>query len=236
MMRKTHSKASWVYSGYILLKIVVILPDKITLIFFKIKSLSPNQDLQKMFILMMFTKEREPVNYLAGIMKKNGQDQVAEHLLEFSKSEKFIEYVTDEYLEVLHSDVLRSADSCRFPMEASPRGYLLIVLNEPELEPQVKQLVSVFTQMYFKIDVKVDQTAEEIEELFSNINDNDEFQDYNALITILIGHGFNGHFMGTDGPVSIPELIDRCAEYSSGSNFFEDKPKVHIFDCCRKSK
>ena len=203
---------------------------------FEIKSLSHNRDQQKTFILMLFTKEREPVRYLADIMRKNGQDQVAEHLLEFNRSEKFIEYVTEENLEVIKSDVLRSADSCRFPMEVSPRGYCLVILNEPKLQPQAKQVVSVFTQMYFKVDLKMDQTAEEIKELFSSITDNEDFQDCNALITILIGHGFNGHFMGTDGPVSIPELIESCAEYSSGSNFFEDKPKVHIFDCCRESK
>ena len=194
---------------------------------------------------MLSIKEREPLVYLANLMKNGGQDKVAENLLKFSKTEKFIPYpklpVSEWKLSVTKATVLRGGllpngtiDSCRFDMSSSPRGYCLIIFNIPELEPIAKQLESVFSQMYFRVDLKDNQTSEQIEELFSGLTRNKIYQDYNALVTYFIGHGEDGHILASDKVlVPIPELIQRCDEKSPGENYFEDKPKIHVFDCCR---
>ena len=202
-------------------------------------------ELKKLFIVMFYIKEREPVAYLATLMKNGGQDKVAENLLKFNKTEEFIPYskrpIKDWNISVRKATVLRGGvlpngaiDSCRFDMSSSPRGYCLIIFNVPELEPIAKQLESVFIQMYFKVDLKPDQTSTQIEDLFSGLTGNKDYEDYNALVTYFIGHGMDGQIQGSDRAlVPVPELLQRCGENSPGENYFEDKPKIHVFDCCR---
>ena len=193
------------------------------------------KELQKLLLLMVFTRERDPVNHLASLMKANNQEEVADNLLKYNKSEELLPLELRENLFVRHTNALMSGGTNRFVMDGSPRGYCLIIVNDEKMYPQAAQVESVFSQLFFKVDLKKNLSKKQIEELFSSITSNEDFERSNALVTYLIGHGINGYFEA-QGLVSIPELLNSCAENKHGKNHFENKPKVHIFDCCRSRK
>ena len=195
-----------------------------------------NKEAQKVFIIYEYINEREPVQYLANFLRKHDQGSLANALEEFNKSEDLIPYVNDEFLPVRRALVLRSGGSCRFEMETSPRGFCLIILNELQLEPEAKQLTSVFSQMYFTVKVEKKKTCTQIQEILNAVANHIEYKGYNVLITIMIGHGEDGHFYGRHSKdrVSIPLLIDTFSE-DQGVNF-KNKPKVNIFINCRDSQ
>ena len=184
---------------------------------------------------MKYIEDREPVRFLANFLRKQNQGHIAEDIEKFNKSERFIEYETIEFLPVRHTDVLRSGDSCHFEMESSPRGFCLILLNEKDLEPEAKQLASVFSQMYFTVKVEHQKTCLQIDQIFSEVANNEKYKGYNALVTISIGHGGDGHFCGLspDDQIPITHLIDKFSEEKASN--FKDKPKINIFNCCRSS-
>ena len=189
-------------------------------------------ELQKMAILFVFARERDPVNYLASLMRAGKQEEAEKNLLKFNKSEDLMPYELSKYLTVRLTNMLRSGGSNRFEMDGSPRGYCLIIVNDPEMFPQAEQVESVFAQMLFRVDLKKNVSKKETKKLFSTLTE--DYQDLNALVTYLIGHGSNEYFQAKDGLVSIPKLLNSCAENNLGQ--FDHKPIVHIFDCCRTRK
>ena len=143
--------------------------------------------MQKMFIMMTFINDREQMLYFANFMKKIKQDEVANILLDFCEEQQFLPYLSLKQLDVKPTDVLRSGNSYQFIMDESPRGFCLIILNEPRLELQAKQMANIFTQMFFRAEIRLQQSSEQIKEIYLNLVKTVEFEDYNALVTISLG-------------------------------------------------
>ena len=187
----------------------------------------------KIFILMLFNRERELIEYLSNFMANEGQIEVAQMLIKFNKSEKFMGYKKKP--RVTPATVIRGEDSKRFRMNGCLRGYCLVIVNEEKLKPLGEQIRGVFTQMFFCVElIDHGQTVDQLKRNFSSLLGNEKFKTADCLVTFLIGHGANGEFEGKDYlDVSIPELIDLCYDNSSTRNYFKEKPIIHIFDCCR---
>ena len=185
---------------------------------------------------MAYTRERESTDYLSGLMSQKSQKEVADNLVKFNKSEDLMPLLFSTDIWVRPTNMLMSGGSNRFEMHGALRGYCLIIVNDPDMVPQAKQVESVFRQMLFTVELKEMVPKIEMKELFSSLTSNKNLEDHNSLVTYLLGHGCNGYFGAKDGKVSIPELLDSCAKKETEDYYFDDKPIIHIIDCCRIRK
>ena len=199
-----------------------------------------------MFVLVQFTKEREPAKYLAHVLNQLGHTKIAKLIDEFNRTEDLYPYTAEAEIEVKLKDVSRSGTTNCFTMDRIPRGVCGIVLNEPSLRAEANQLVHIFERFGFIVRLWIYKTAEEITQLFRETAVETVKYNYNAVVLMTICHGEDEMILGKYGQldpkdnyydpkdkVDILQLIDIFSSVNCPSLIH--KPKVLIFNCCRMS-
>ncbi|XP_071949585.1 caspase-8-like [Antedon mediterranea] len=133
----------------------------------------------------------------------------------------------------------------KYKMTSIPRGICLIINNiKFQEESQMKERTSseidedelrrVFKYLGFIVEVKRDQTAQEMKDVMDEMRRRDHSQ-YDCFVCCLLSHGRLGEVAGSDGKTcNILQLAgnlraDKCESLNA-------KPKVFFIQACRDKK
>ncbi|CAG2108883.1 unnamed protein product [Medioppia subpectinata] len=147
-------------------------------------------------------------------------------------------------------DLLTSVKKCKkemkganiYRMRADPRGYCLIFntfkyLNDcyPQRagsEAETKRMTDVFTQLHFNVEVRENQTKDEMEAALKDFSKRFELSKHDAFILMVLSHGHSGYVVAADGvSLHFNDIIKRFN--NENSPHLINKPKLFFFNCCR---
>lgn len=147
-------------------------------------------------------------------------------------------------IKVKLSKSLRYDTNEDYKMTARERGICLIINNVNFDTPSLCQrrgstkdayrFRDIFEQLFFKVELHRDQTAEAMRNLFRNTATNCRYR-HNALVVIILSHGNETSINGVDGcEVEINEILSSFDNNNCRS--MVKKPKIFITQACRGRK
>ncbi|CAG2105579.1 unnamed protein product, partial [Medioppia subpectinata] len=131
-----------------------------------------------------------------------------------------------------------------YPMASKLRGYCVIIDNEKfkvkTLERRTgttadaSRLSSVFEQLFFRVKLYENKTADKMKTLLANIAADKALVKHDALVVIILSHGAEEGIYGTDG---VTVALKTILEMFNNENCPQliDKPKMFFTNACRGS-
>ena len=132
-----------------------------------------------------------------------------------------------------------------YKMEQQPHGYALIINNKsfdapPDGKSQLStrngsdadkdSLESALKSLGYKINVRNDLRADEIERAFEEFSDEHKHEDSDSCVCCLLSHGEEGKIWGKDNKlVKVRDLSERLANCES----LVGKPKIFFIQACQ---
>ncbi|CAG2108821.1 unnamed protein product [Medioppia subpectinata] len=127
-----------------------------------------------------------------------------------------------------------------YPMTKNPRGYCVIIDNEKfstmtrriGTTADTNRLAYVFIQLFFRVIIYRNKTAEEMLKILSDIATDNALIGHNALAVIILSHGSTEGIYGTDG-VTVPQ--NKIFKMFNNKNCPQliFKPKMFFLNACR---
>jgi len=121
-----------------------------------------------------------------------------------------------------------------------PRGKCIVINNEPKLLKESKRIESIFTQLFFEVDLIFNKTAEEIISYLKILSENESVAEDEAIIVMIISHGMDEKIFGvkykedTEDSIKISRIVDIFSD--KNCSHLRKKPKLFFFNCVQESE
>jgi hypothetical protein len=121
-----------------------------------------------------------------------------------------------------------------------PRGKCIVINDELKLLKESKRIESIFTQLFFEVDLIFNKTAEEIISYLKILSENESVAEDEALIVMIISHGMDEKIFGvkykedTEDSIQISRIVDIFLD--KNSSHLWKKPKIFFFNCVQESE
>jgi hypothetical protein len=171
------------------------------------------------------------------ILKESGpeNEKAAIKLEYYNTSPKFMEESYEIELKVTPARELYGPSKC-FEMNKKPRGLFLLINNLSSIiTKESLRFKNIFEQLLFDVELLYDKTANEMKEKFESLAKDKRLLEDQALVVMIISHGYNDKVEGVDKKVlSVRSIVDIFSE--DNCKLLSRKPKLFFFNCCRDSK
>jgi hypothetical protein len=121
-----------------------------------------------------------------------------------------------------------------------PRGKCIVINNEPKLLKESKRIESIFTRLFFEVDLIFNKTAEEIVSYLKILSENESIAEDEALIVMIVSHGMDEKIFGveykedTEDSIQISRIVDIFLD--KNCSHLWKKPKIFFFNCVQESE